>query len=1275
VVPMVAQVRGSARRLDSRSRSRKGWLVRSAWDVPRCLRLSWWGLLVVVVLAVTPGVAGAQGCLESDPSYTDACGPTFVLPSWGDGGGWTDESKYSTIQLADFNGDGRDELLARNDQGLEIWSFDTTLGQWRPQVGADDLPLTLTDFRSPLPNESPATDWTKAEYYSTIQTAHIGGNPGAQILARFADGMRVYYFNPGPGGSIDGGSWSLISQGGPFSDADGWNDPSRYLTIRAGDVDVSDPGGTELIGRSQSGLVGYNWNGAGWSPLAVSASGQDPVFSDARCGEPSCYALFRMARFGPGSGQTLVGRNGSGVQLERFDSSGAGAWKLLPGSGQSAAPADRIFADTAPSQDCAIAGFDLCVGSSPTYYATFGTGDVDGDKVDEVFMRYDDGLRVKKRDLATGTWTPLPTLTALAGAPDFIEELESALWGTIQTGDIDGDGAQDVLAVTLSGLQAWSYDTPSKSWQQLQPSTQLTLNGAWLDSYEYWGTIHNGDLDGNGVDDVIGRGPFGIRSWFYNRRGTGGWERYLPGGYQAFQGGHSGASGYENAFDAFNKVAGFDGVISKSESSVRDVWTQTNASSAGDLTNLRQSLTDLQNGILRFASCVDPPNPGTPLSYQSCARPSNAVLSSAGVPTNGAGAPIDDFDAVDWTWVVNETLAEIAMAQAVVDHFIDLEAMRAGAFESDTGKLAAIDADLQLAGAAGNTSTFNLDGTFAAAAGIGASIAGVIPGGEIVSAALWVGSELFSVLPSASPTATSTIQTTYAGLLDKLATAQDEMTKALSVQIQQVFGDGDLLDLVGQLRVRQTWNPNVAGVLSASRQAFVHETYQALMPTVFTRFVVSNCTTQEFSTGTLDCDLPTGPYVLGNSSMAGTWLGPSLSSDPCPPAGYYDTNCDYAQNPGTLPLALANKVWGPISDNCNYTSKATTLWTFDCSLGVPVRTTIAADSPGWSFPTRTGNPKINDYGSARAAALAVPGAVRASAGGSSSGARAAQAGSRARRKRDVLGPLRFSGRVGLSRALRLRRMRVAVDRTLFEHGRREELARSRSGRRLRPLALRHVRAGLFTSGRRGRPHVHLKLRRVDTHAARLDLRLTRVRTRDIRALCAVLPARVSRTSRPLELETRLRLRDRGLTAGIVMRQRWRCVRDRKGEFSGIRPIKPKRVAARPGLSVRLGRPRVRASGDRATVVATVTNRRRRRPSRVVSSLWDLRITGSVGDQVRTTRFEELRAGRSRTVRLSLPARRTARGKVCVRVAANATSARGASARRCARVAGAPRFTG
>jgi hypothetical protein len=357
-------------------------------------------------------------------------------------------------------------------------------------------------------------------------------------------------------------------------------------------------------------------------------------------------------------------------------------------------------------------------------------------------------------------------------------------------------------------------------------------------------------------------------------------------------------------------------------------------------------------------------------------------------------------------------------------------------------------------------------------------------------------------------------------------------------------------------------------------------------------------------------------------------------------------------------------VWGAVPANCNYqpgtNNSKSTLWTFGCPLGVPIATSIGADSPGWTFNTRTAHPVLAYFGSVRA----TPGPVRASA---------AQADSNARASREVLGRLRFAGRTFTAPALRLGRARVVVERTLFEHGRGEELARSRSGRRLKPFALKRAAPGEFTSRKRGKPRVRLRLRRPNARGrARLDLRLSRVRIRDIRALCTVLPASIHQAGRPLELETRLRLRDRAVTQPITMRQRWRCVRDRKGEFTGIRPIKPKPLAARPGLAVRMKAPRVLASGRRATVRIRVANQRRRRPSRVVSSLWNVRIIASAGGAPRTVGVKELRARRSRTVRLTVPVPRRAAGRACVRVAVAADSARGATARRCARIAGAPR---
>ena len=88
-------------------------------------------VLAAVLLGWLVGASpAAAACPSADPSYFGPCGPTFTTPMWGDAAGWTDQS---TIQLADVNGDGKDELLGRGDAGIEIWTFDTGVGQWRPR--------------------------------------------------------------------------------------------------------------------------------------------------------------------------------------------------------------------------------------------------------------------------------------------------------------------------------------------------------------------------------------------------------------------------------------------------------------------------------------------------------------------------------------------------------------------------------------------------------------------------------------------------------------------------------------------------------------------------------------------------------------------------------------------------------------------------------------------------------------------------------------------------------------------------------------------------------------------------------------------------------------------------------------------------------------------------------------------------------------------------------------------------------------------------------------
>ncbi len=1205
------------------------------------------GLLVAILalaMWLSPS-AQAADCKLADYDYNGACGPQFELPAWGDGAGWTDPSKYSTIQLADLTGNGIDELIARNDDGIEIWRFDTTAGQWRPAIGADGQPEVLTAFRSPLPSES-GPNWNQPQYYTTIQTADLEGDGAHEIIARFPTGMRVYQYTPPAGTkSIDGGTWSLLSNSGIFADSDGSTDPSAYLSIHA----ISTSGGrpAELVGQIPTGtghfVAVYYWErprGAPgfWQQVRV-------PYPAEGSGNPADYLNLEPAMLPSKGGvvSAVVSRTGFGGVVAAYKSGDLESDAKWTALGRSPSPGH--FADY-PSSDCPVGGVAHdCFGASPSYYVTLRFANIDGGSGDEMLGRLADGLRVYKL-LADGTtWKPLATLTDLKGSALGANPLPPGRWSPIRTADILGNGRDQVLALDGNELQAWSHGPAvpgGDSWLKLSPSTPLKLGGdLWDKDASYYSTIQTGDVIGDGRDAVIARGPYGIRTWFYDLRPNSGWTSWRPqdtSSYPQFTGGQTAA------FATLTSQAKSHGVIPSGDASVRDVWTAENAPSTSALAAVRQA-------ILGFAGCSGGINGDPP--YATCTPPAGS----------------SGFTAPDWTAVVNQVLRETGQAQAVDDFFGELDQVRQKLFIVQGAELDAIAAKLGLSGAAGNETTVKPGEIAGGVLKIIGALAGAIPGvGHVVAAPFEVAGELAGILASDSPTLNSEFTVKYADLKEKFATMITEIDKGLEVQSQEVRSNYGLSSLVAQLTTGQgPWaNPDLIGLESADAQGFALWSYQQLLPTLYVRNAVTGCTA-ELRFG--ECSLTgAGPETIG-AQPDFTTLGPPpfpgnflKHSTPCwVVENGNGVDCEFIQL-HDVDNDLATRVWSAPSDTCNYRpGNSKTKWTFGCNLGINKDSSVSlTDGPanGWDFQNYCGSPDTSHGTCAGADGSAVVGKNS---------------------------HISLTGSITLPKSFRVKRAIIAPDRLLYEpagpDGGSVEVVDRDSGRPLGAVPMaQHGSAGNFADLTRG-VRARLALGRSSRDQRSYDLTLSDVNV-TVPDACQALSASDSLSTPAFSLTSTLELSDGPRTHIVSLPAIWRCVRDRAGQISELRPTTAKAPPQRPGLAVSLTGPGVLGPGASVTYRVRVHNRRE--PGRpLISSLWGVLVEGGValdspaaqaGARGQTVgQVSELRRGQSRTLRLRVRVPSSATGRICIGVAATADSARPAAARICPRIASLPRL--
>ena len=427
------------------------------------------------------------------------------------------------------------------------------------------------------------------------------------------------------------------------------------------------------------------------------------------------------------------------------------------------------------------------------------------------------------------------------------------------------------------------------------------------------------------------------------------------------------------------------------------------------------------------------------------------------------------------------------------------------------------------------------------------------------------------MVPSATPSATSKYNTTYAGVQDKFAASVSDADKAQTVLSQTVRQDYGLSTLVARLREQGTWQPDLIGLASTANQAFASWVYQSLLPAIYDRYEISGCRPR----GDVPCFAPsdsaTYPGVVGSANGPNfTMLGPPPQKGSSPCVGFII--CNFT----TLPSDLANRIFGPVSPQCDYRpGNAATAWTFGCNLGLSAYKTVGplGGANDWNFTTCAGDPVPATAGWADTCAAST--APTRHAVGARQG-------------------VRVTGAVRVPRGFAFRRARAVATRVLYEARGRKELAGPSQTPTSRP------RGSTRSARTARRPRARVKLRRLGPTRLGFDLRTRRSGLRVPRA-CAALPRSVQPRPPIVRLETRLRVSDGRRTNTRVMRGDFKCVRDRRGNISHLRSVYRRvRHRLRPGLRGVLRLPGVVRPGG--TALARLELRNARRPGTRLDAL-------------------------------------------------------------------------
>lgn len=351
------------------------------------------------------GDGTADACLRGKDGVTcvTSRGAQFSAPFSGpaltDAAQWWWPTYGMSLRTGDFTGDGKDDLCARFEEGVRCW----------PSTGTGFGP----EVRGPALR---ATDgWNELDRWTTAALVDVTGDRKADWCVRSQ--ARLLCFP-----STGAGFGAPIS-GPELPSSAGWDDPSRFGTLRYGDVDGD--GLIDVCAREDVHFACWLSNGAGF-PTRVQGPAWPTFFG---FGDAKYWSTIRLADVnGDGKADACV-RTAEDFRCHL--STGAGFGDVIKGP-----PLIDFFF------------------SWHRYYSTIRLADIDGDGDRDLCVRTGHGLRCWKWNGQTHAGDPVegPALSDAAGFNAF------EAYSTVRFADVNADGRADVCARGAAGLKCWLSD-------------------------------------------------------------------------------------------------------------------------------------------------------------------------------------------------------------------------------------------------------------------------------------------------------------------------------------------------------------------------------------------------------------------------------------------------------------------------------------------------------------------------------------------------------------------------------------------------------------------------------------------------------------------------------------------------------------------------------------------------------------------------------------------------------------------------------------------------